>query len=337
MNGIAIYTGGVTLYWSALVIALGIAAAFALSYSLYTSYVGTGRALWVLFPIAIALSVPLCRLIHWYCHAEQYAGLFAALTDYSAGGYCLPGALLGTFLAALIVGKLGFTNNVPRMLDAVAPGAALAVAFIRLSAVFNNSCRAKIAVKTEALQHLPLASPIYINGAADYRFATFFVEFIAMLVLVFVLMRFYFNRRSLPMRGGESSDGHTARMFLLLFAAIEFILDSTRYDSSFMHFNGFVSIVQIVSAICLLLLIIHYSRVSIRVNGRRGLHWGLWVGFFLSVAGAGMSEYYVQRHGDWYIGCYLCMAVSLTALCLCIYAMYLSCCKKTHWRTIDEL
>lgn len=336
MNGIAIYSGTTTIYWSGIIIALGLAACFALSYSLYTSYVGSGRALWVFFPLAVIFSVPLCRLIHWYCHAEQYAGFFAALTDYSAGGYCLPGALVGALIAAILTGKLGFANNVPRMLDAVAPGAALAVAFIRLSAVFNSSCRAKITVTTPALQHLPLASPIYINGAPDYRFATFFVEFLVMVVISIVLMKFYFARRSLPMRGEESSDGHTARMFLVLFSAAEFILDSTRYDSSFMHFNGFVSIVQIVAAVCLLLILIHYSRVSIRVNGRRLLHWGLWVGFFLSVVCAGMSEYYVQRHGDWYIGCYLCMLLGLAALVACEYAMYLSCCKKTHWKSLED-
>ncbi|MDO4528624.1 MAG: prolipoprotein diacylglyceryl transferase, partial [bacterium] len=141
INPIAVYTDDLILYWSAIVIALGIAACFARSQALYTSYAGNGRALWVLFPIAVVLSVFFCRILHWYCHTEQYAGLISALTDYSSGGYVLPGAILGTFLAALIVRGLGFTDNVSRLLDAVAPGGALAVAFIRLSALFNSSCR----------------------------------------------------------------------------------------------------------------------------------------------------------------------------------------------------
>ena len=332
MNGIAIYSGSTVIYWSGVVIALGVAACFALSYSLYTSYVGSGKALWVLLPLAVLFSVPLCRIIHWYCHAEQYAGLWGALTDYSGGGYCLPGALLGTFLAALLVGRLGFTDNVPRMMDAVAPGAALAVAFIRLSAVFNNSCRGKIAVKAAALQHLPLASPIYINGAPDYRFATFFVEFLVMLAAAFVLMKFYFARRSLPMRGGESSDGHTMRLFLLIFSAAELILDSTRYDSSFMHFNGFVSIVQMVAAITVLVILVHYSRVSIRVNGRGARHWALWIAFFLSLVCVGLSEYFVQRHGDWYGRCYFFMFIGICAMSASVYMMYLTCCERKHWK-----
>ncbi len=332
MSGIAIYTGSTVIYWSGIIIALGVAACFALSYALYTSYVGTGRALWVLLPLSVLFSVLFCRLIHWYCHAEQYAGLWGALTDYSGGGYCLPGALFGVLLAAFLVGRLGFTDNVPRMLDAVAPGAALCVAFIRLSALFNNSCRGKIAVKTPALQHLPLASPVYVNGAADYRFATFFVEFLVMLALCFVLIRFYFARRSIRMRGGSSSDGHTARFFLLIFSVTELILDSTRYDSSYMHFNGFVSIVQMIAAISVLVLLIYYSRLSIRVNGRSAKHWGLWGVYFLSLVCVGVSEYLVQRHGDWYGRCYFAMFIGVTVMAASVYSMYLSCCEKKHWK-----
>lgn len=328
MSGIAIYSGDTIIYWSGIVIALGVAACFALSHALYTSYAGNGGVLWVFFPLAVLFSVPLSRAIHWYCHAEQYVSFWRALTDYSGGGYCLPGVLIGALLAAFLVGKLGFTNNVPRMLDAVAPGGALCVAFIRLSAVFNSSCRAKIAVKTAALQHLPLASPIYISGAADYRFATFFIDFIAMLVLTLVMMRFYLKRRSAPMREGLSADGDTARIFLLLFSGIEFILDSTRYDSSFMHFNGFVSIVQICCAVCIVAVLVYYSVQSIRVNGRSGKHWAMWVWFFASFVCVGLSEYYVQRHGDWYLRCYLVMFIGLALLCACVYTMYMTRCEK---------
>ena len=40
----------------------------------------------VLLPAAVFFSVVFCRLIHWYCHMEQYTGLLNALTDYSGGG-----------------------------------------------------------------------------------------------------------------------------------------------------------------------------------------------------------------------------------------------------------
>lgn len=325
MNSIAIYAGSVVIYWSGIIIALGAAACFALSYALYTSYVGTGKALNALFPLAVLFSVFFCRLIHWYCHMEQYAGFFSAITDYSSGGYCLPGAVLGTLLAAWLVGRLGFTANVPRLLDACAPGAALCVAFIRLSAIFDSSCRGKMTVDTPFLQHLPLASPIYTNGTTEYRFATFFVEFLVMLALAVVLLRFYYKQRSAPMRGGAESDGHTARMFLLLFCALELILDSTRYDSSFMHFNGFVSIVQIFDAVAVFVLLFYYTRLSVRVNGKNGRHILLWICWFISLVCVGLSEYFVQRHGDWYLRCYFAMSIGIAGLIFSVYRMYSGC------------
>ena len=53
MNPIAISTGSTVIYWSAVVIALGIAAGFALSYSLYISHGGRSAAMWLLLPLAL--------------------------------------------------------------------------------------------------------------------------------------------------------------------------------------------------------------------------------------------------------------------------------------------
>lgn len=329
MNPIAISTGSTVIYWSAVVIALGIAAGFALSYSLYISHGGRSAAMWLLLPLALLFSVPLCRAIHWYCHLEQYTSFIRAITDYSTGSYCLPGALLGVWLAALIVKKLGFERSIARLLDAFAPGAALAVAFIRLSALFNSTCRSKIAVTTPALQHLPIASGVTNStGAVEYRFATFFVEFLLMLIAAAVLLEFFYRCRKRPMKRG-SSDGNTARYFLLLYSAIELLLDSTRNDSSFMKFNGFVSIVQMICAICIGALLIYYSRRSVKANGLGAKHWVIWAVWFIGLAGTGVSEYLVQRHGNWYLGCYAAMTVCCALMAIAVYRMYLSCCDKT--------
>ena len=170
MNPIAIYSGSTVLYWSSVIIVFGLLACLMLSLSLQRVNGGSSTAMLLFFPLAIILSVPICRVIHWYCHFEQYNGIWGALTDYSTGSYCLPGALLGVWLAALIVKKLGFERSIARLLDAFAPGAALAVAFIRLSALFNSSCRSKIAVTTPALQHLPIASGVTNStGAVEAR------------------------------------------------------------------------------------------------------------------------------------------------------------------------
>lgn len=330
MNPIAISTGNTVIYWSAVVIALGIAAGFALSYSLYISHGGRGAAMWLLLPLALLFSVPLCRAIHWYCHPEQYVSFFRAITDYSTGSYCLPGALLGTFLAALVVRGLGLTGNMARLLDCVAPGGALAVVFIRLSALFNVSCRSKISITSPLLQHLPIGSGIVnSSGAIEYRFATFFVQAILMLCVTVLLLYFFFARRRLPMKDGCPRDGNVAWMFLTFHSAVELLMDSTRYDSSFMHFNAFVSIVQIVSAVSILAALIHYSRLSHKANGgRHGYHVAMWIGYVLTLVGTGAAEYLVQRFGNMYPICYTVMTITCTMMAVIVYLMYKTTCAE---------
>lgn len=328
MTQIAIYSGSIVIYWSSLVICFGLAACLCLSLALYTANGGRAAAMLLLLPLAVFFSVPLCRILHWYCHTEQYTGLFSALTDYSTGSYCLPGALLGVWLAALLVTRLKLAPSVSRLLDAFVPGVALAIAFIRLSALFNSSCRSKISFSSPLLRHLPLASAVTnSSGSVDYRFATFFVQFIIMLILTLVLVKFYGKRRRIPMRSG-SDDGNVARMFLLYYSAIEVVLDSTRYDSSFFRFNSFVSVVQVISALCILTILIYYSIHAVKAKGLRAYHFALWFGFLLTVGAAGASEYMVQRHGNWYLGCYAVMSLSCCLMVMLVYQMYLRCCAK---------
>ncbi|MBS5432684.1 MAG: prolipoprotein diacylglyceryl transferase [Firmicutes bacterium] len=324
MSQVAIYSGGTVIYWSAVIICIGVAAWFALSYSLYTANGGRGAALWLLLPVATLMSVLFCRAIHWYCHPEQYAGFFRALTDYSYGGYCLPGMLLGVLLSALLVKRLRFADSAAGLLDALAPGAALGIALFRLSALFNTSCRSTIIIKSAALQHLPIGSGVPTSsGGVEYRFATFFVQFLLMLLLTALLLRFYQRQKEIPMkRGGRQ--GHTAMMFIVFYSAMELVLDSTRYDSSFLRLNGFVSLVQIVSALSILAVLVYYSIQSVRANGRCFYHWLLWLAFAAGVGGTGAFEYLVQRHGNWYKMCYSVMSLCCLVMALTVYFMYRS-------------
>ena len=324
-NPIAVYSGSTVLYWSAIVIALGLFASLLMSLSLQATNRGRAFVMLLFFPLALVFSLPLCRAVHWYCHVEQYGSLGSALTDYGSGSFVLPAALLGCWLAAFLATRLD-DRRTARLLDAFAPGAALAVAFIRLSALFNSSCRSKIPVTRTFLQHLPLASGITNSaGQVEYRFATFFVQFLMMLLLCWLLLRFFYRRRNVPMKSG-SREGNVARMFLLWYSASEMLMDSTRYDSSFLPFNGFISLVQIVAAVSILALLIYYSIHSVRANGLRPMHWVLWIGWFLALAGGGISEYLVQRHGDWYLSCYSAMAVCCILMALAVSRMYRSCC-----------
>ena len=325
-SSIAIYSGPIVIYWSSLIIALGLAAALCLSLALYRGSGGRAPAMLLLLPLAMLYYEPRCRFIHCYSQEEKYTSLFDALTDYSTGSYCLPGALLGVWLAAFLVRKLKFAPSTGALLDAAAPGMALAVAFIRLSALFNSSCRSKITFSSPLLQHLPFASAVTnSSGGVDYRFATFFVQFIIMLLMTLALIRFYGRRRSVPMLSG-SRDGNVARMFLLWYSAVELVMDSTRYDASFMPFNNFVSLVQVLGALCILGVLIYYSIHGVRARGRSMVNFALWFGFFLAVAAAGMSEYMVQRYGNWYPACYAVMSLCVYLMTLLVKQMYLRCC-----------
>ena len=133
MNSIAIYTGDITIYWSGIIIALGIAMCLALTLALYPLSGRNNAAVWVMFPFALFFSVVFARVMYWYCHLEQYNSIQEALLDYSTGSFCIPGVILGTWLGALVVRMVNLTDNTGRLLDAVAPGMALCIAFIRLS------------------------------------------------------------------------------------------------------------------------------------------------------------------------------------------------------------
>ena len=328
MNPIAIYSGTIVIYWSSIIIALGLLACLCMSLALNATNGERNSAMLLFVPLTVLLAVPMCRAVHWYAHIEQYASFGAAMTDYSNGSYVLSAALLAAFVAALIVKALGLCSSAAKLLDAFAPGAALAVAFIRLSSLFNNACRSKIIFQTPALQQLPMASGITTStGAVEYRFATFFIHFILMLVICYMLLVFFGKRRNFPKRHGRT-DGDTARMFLLLYSASEVVMDSTRYDSSFLHSNGFVSIVQIAAGVCILGLLVYYSIHSIKANGMRFYHWLGWLGFLATLGGVGASEYLVQRHGNWYMFCYPAMSLCCIGMAGVVYCLYKTCCVK---------
>lgn len=338
MNQIAICIGSLVIYWSAIVIFFGVVAAFALAYSLYRANGGSRAAMWAMLPIAVVLGVVLSRWIHWYCHTEQYAGFFSAMTDYTAGDYCLPGAFIGVVLAVLIVKALRLTEDSGKMLDCLAPAGALGFAIIRMSAIFNTSCRGKVIIDNPALQRLPLASGVpTVNGGVEYRLATFCIEFIVLLVVYLVIMHLFNKRRSWPTKGDVPVSGNVALLFTALYGCTQVVLDSTRYDSSFLPINGFVSIVQIFAAVLIVGVMVYYTVQSVRVNGRMTKHIVLWVVFLLMVAGTGGCEYLVQRYGNMYVPVYAGMSTTCLVMFITIYSMYRTVCLTKEEKKVSEM
>ena len=80
MSGAMLTLGSMSLYKSALVIALGAMSCFMLMRALYPRG-GLPAALWCFAAADIVLTVLLCRFLHFYCHSEQYASFWKAMTD----------------------------------------------------------------------------------------------------------------------------------------------------------------------------------------------------------------------------------------------------------------
>ena len=110
------------MHWSAIIITMGLLCCLSLTIALYRQRSESLRAVLVLFPLATVLSLFLARLIHWYFNTEIYGSLGAALTDFDLGSFSIPGVILGVWLAAWIVYRLGLVPNSGMLLDCAAPG-----------------------------------------------------------------------------------------------------------------------------------------------------------------------------------------------------------------------
>ena len=334
-NRILLELAGRPLYASAAVITLGVLLCVLMTLGLYRRRHRSAAGVGALAVLGRVFGVLARRLLHWYFNAETYSSLLGALTDYSHGSFCLPGMLLGIWLAAWVCRRLGLTATMGELLDAAAPGVALLIAFIRLSALFNTTCRSRILVKTKWLQFLPFASGLTDTaGNVSYRMATFFIEFLLMLAVTAIVLRFFSEKGMRRMKRGCPRVGNTARLFVLLYAAVEIVMDSTRYDSPLMHFrvisvlnqySAFISLAQVFAGFTVLGVLIHYTRCSVRCNGFRWYQPAVWLGFFVCLFVIGkLGEYNVQRYAA-YLRCYTFMSAGCIALVLLVWSLYRSC------------
>lgn len=321
MREVAFCFGRVTLYWDTLLIALACAAGFLALWGAYGANGGKKRAFWLLVPLGLVLSLAVARTIFWYCHSEQFSSLAAALVPGSSGGFCLSGVVIGFVLAALLLRLAGLEKDTALLLDCASPALALCLALMRLSSLFSGGCRGKVPITDPRFCRLPFAAAA--PGGGEYRFASFFVGALLFLVL-FAVLTLLFVRR-----WGRRGDVFLA--FLVLYSAVELVIDSTRNDASYFTFNAFISVAQILGAAAMLGVLVVFSRRSIRSGGPK-LHRVLcWVAWFLGAAIAGVSEYLVQRHGNWQLGCYTLMTIGALILVFATFAVYRPVCgEKTE-------
>ncbi len=323
MDTVAFSLGNLSIYYSGIVISLGTASCLCLTWALYVSHGGKRTNICLFVPAALVLSIFLSRSLHWYCHTEQYKGFLNAVTDFGTGDFVLSGVFAGLLITYAFFSVFTEKNQLSLLLDCLAPGLDVFIIFARLSCIFNSAFRSKISVNDPSYQHLPIAAVFYnSSGSVEYRFAAFFIEAILLTILLLILLLLFSKIRKTPAKNSRSNSGGVWLMFILWYSAIEVVMDSTRYDSSFVPFNGFVSVVQTFCGAMMLAVLIYYSIRSIKADGLKTFHWLIWSGWFIALGGAGISEYLVQRHGDWYLSCYFLMSLCLIIMAVLTVIMY---------------
>lgn len=340
MNPIAIVDGSLVVYWNTIIIALGLGAGLMLSLALCRDKRCSKAAIFAFFPFVLGFSLVICRFLHWDCNLEMYPSFLSAMTNYRFGGFCIIGVVPAALLAGGIVRLLQLTDSVGNLLDTVAPGMTLSLAFVRLSAMFGNTCHSKVSIRSPFLQRLPFAvATVDAAGNTDYRFATFFASFLALLAVTVFLIAFFVARRDREMVSDAGNTGNVARLALVICCAIEIVLDSTRSDASVLHFAllkflnkyvSFISLVMLLCAISILCVFIHYIKYSFKAGRGKLGNILLIVGFVLTVAGAGVSEYLVQRYTGMYVLYRTTQTISAILMILVVFTSYRRCVSKVR-------
>ena len=332
MDKIAFYSGSTAIYWNSVILTLAAATAICFFLAFYLGKSGNGAAGFAVVPVSIVLSLVFARFFHWYCQSDSYTGFFAAMTNYAEGGYALMGVFLGCVLAAVLTRILCLHRNLPEMLDAMSLAACAGMAVGRLSALFNASDRGQVLVN---FRSLPIASPVNnaVSGAVEYRLATFALQSMVALVL-FIGLTVFYNKGQ---KRGKLRDGDTCLLFLLFYGASQVVLDSTRYDSLFFRSNGFVSVVQVLGAVALVLAVILFSRRMVKARGLRAWQIFLWLLIGIAIGGAGYMEYYVQRRGNEALFAYSVMSGCLLfVILLTLLIRFLAVCVEKKYHGTDD-
>ena len=89
MDKIAYIVGQTYLYWQSLILMFAVATAIFMFAGLYIGKSGNIAGAAVAVPVAMAASLLLARLVHWYCQSAAYESFAAAMTDWTSGGFAL--------------------------------------------------------------------------------------------------------------------------------------------------------------------------------------------------------------------------------------------------------
>ncbi len=269
--------------------------------------VGTAFGLILYLPLEILAGAGLGRFIYWYSHFESYSGLAGAFSV-PEGAFHEAGIVIGAFIAAGFCALFSGRKMYSKFVSAAASGTMLFMTLVSLIALFNDTDRGKAVIEDPEYFGLPFSILTGSGQDAVYRPAVFFWKFIILSVIAVISI-------SLCIAGRKALLSYVA-----YFAAMA-VLDSARYDASFLRSNGFVSLMQVVSGVFMILAFLYCLIRAARSRGFKFWHF-LYILAFLSGLGlTGYMEYYVQRHGDLYIYCYVIMSAACFVMAATIWRL----------------
>ena len=312
MEQIAFISGNTFIYWTPIVLALAATAAAAIYAAFYVNKSQNFLAMGASVLLSVLLAIPLARLVHWYCYPANYADLKTAITDYSTGSYALLGVFAACLLTAGVLRLVRISSNLPQMLDCMAIGGGVGISIGRLASFFNASDRGMIL--PESVQ-FPFAVPVTnaVSGAQENRLATFMLQSGLAGAIVVMLVLFMLVQK---IRKKKIADGDIFLIFLMAYGAAQAICDSTRYDALFFRSNGFVSMVQIMGLLGLLVPIVVFSVRMVKSRGLKVWQFCIWTGILGLLGMSGYMEYYVQRNAHKAV-----MTYSVMGSCLAVVVM----------------
>lgn len=316
MEKLAFIGEGIFIYWSPIIIAIAAVAAICFYAAAYIVKEGNGFALSASILLSVAFSIPLSRLVHWYCKAGAYPSFAAAMTDYTTGGFGLLGVFAGCILAAVLLRLLRISGNLPKMLDCMSLGG-IGIAVGRLASLFDSSDRGMIV--SDSLT-FPFAYPLVnvVTGTVQNRLATFMIQSMVAAVIVGGILLFMLVCK---IRKKQIPDGDIFLIFLMCYCAGQIVCDSTRYDALVLRSNGFISMVQVVSLVGLLIPLVLFMIRMVKATGFKRKYLGIWGVMAAAFGLAGYMEYIVQNNGHKALMAYstmstcLVVVVALTLLC----------------------
>ena len=219
------------------------------------------------------------------------------------GGFALFGVLPGCMLAAICCAR---RMRVPLadLMDAAAPGAALALGIARFAEVFTLQGVGR-PVELPALQWFPIAVQ---NGYGDWVTPVFFWEGAAALGIAWLAARMLRARRRMPL------DALCA--FLLGLGSTQVLLESLRADDILRL--GMVKVSQLAAMACVLAAAVRWASAAVRSG--RSVRDVCACGAFL-LAGVGLCtylEYALDKTSYPNEVLYLAMALTLTGMVLLV-------------------